>query len=336
MPQPPGIPLSTLIRGLFRGRGLHFWHMLIGAAFVLGVIFYAVFLQAPASFKSDSIVTVPKGATLSDIATMLEKEGLILSPFWFRNSIILFRGERTAMAGDYYFEKPTHVFAVARRVAFGDHRLAPLRVTLPEGTTAEEMAVILDEKIPGFNAKHFIALAKPKEGRLFPDTYFFLPTVKEEDIVLALERNFERQIATIEAQIERFGKPLGQIIVMASLLEEEARTSETRRIISGILWKRIAIGMMLQVDAVFPYILGKNTYEVTEKDLSFNSPYNTYRYEGLPPGAIANPGLDSILAAVTPIKTPYLYYLSDRAGRMYYARDFETHKVNKELYLNRR
>ena len=92
--------------------------------------------------------------------------------------------------------------------------------------------------------------------------------------------------------------------------------------------------MPLQVDAVFPYINGKNTYTLTLDDLKIDSPYNTYKYKGLPVGPIANPGIEAIKAAVTPEESPYLYYLSDRNGNMYYAENFEEHKKNKRLYLN--
>jgi UPF0755 protein len=120
---------------------------------------------------------------------------------------------------------------------------------------------------------------------------------------------------------------------MASILEAEARTTETRKIISGILWKRMEIGMPLQVDAPFQYIIGKNTFQLTTNDLKFDSPYNTYKYKGLPPGPIGNPGLDAISATVNPIKTNYLYYLSDVRGNMHYAKTFAEHVINKEKYL---
>jgi UPF0755 protein len=122
---------------------------------------------------------------------------------------------------------------------------------------------------------------------------------------------------------------------MASLVEEEARTLETRRTIAGILWKRLKLGMPLQVDAVFPYIIGKNTYELSIGDLALDSPYNTYKYAGLPPAPITNPGLDAMLAAVTPTDSPYLYYLSDRNGKMHYARTHDGHLANKAAYLGR-
>jgi UPF0755 protein len=116
---------------------------------------------------------------------------------------------------------------------------------------------------------------------------------------------------------------------MASIIEREARKSETRRIISDILWRRIELGMPLQVDAVFGYILGKSGYAPNFEDLKIISPYNTYLNRGLPPGPIANPGLDSILAAVEPKPNDWLYYLTGSDGKMYYAKTFEKHVANR-------
>ncbi|MBP9816793.1 MAG: endolytic transglycosylase MltG, partial [Candidatus Pacebacteria bacterium] len=104
--------------------------------------------------------------------------------------------------------------------------------------------------------------------------------------------------------------------------------------VSGILWNRIELGMPLQVDAVFGYIQDTQTYSPSFDDLEIESPYNTYRNKGLPPGPIANPGVNSILAAVTPTKTEYLYYLTGRDGKMYYAETFEAHKANRARYLD--
>ena len=120
---------------------------------------------------------------------------------------------------------------------------------------------------------------------------------------------------------------------MASIIEKEAHTSDDRRVISGILWERLKIGMPLQVDATFLYINGKNTYDLSVDDLAIDSPYNTYKYAGLPIGPIGNPGLDSLEAALAPMTSPYLYYLSDKSGKTYYARTFNEHKRNREKYM---
>ena len=120
---------------------------------------------------------------------------------------------------------------------------------------------------------------------------------------------------------------------MASLIEKEASGEKDRNIVSGILWKRIEKGIPLQVDAPFLYILGKESSELTKSDLSINSPFNTYKYKGLTPSPIGNPGLDSIKAAINPEDSPYLYYLHDAEGNIHYARTYSEHQKNIRTYL---
>lgn len=149
-----------------------------------------------------------------------------------------------------------------------------------------------------------------------------------------LGNRFDEQVRTIAAEIEESGRSLDDIVIMASLLEREAQSEEDMRIVSGILWKRLDEDMRLQVDAVFGYIHGENGYEPTADDLELDDPYNTYRYEGLPPTPIANPGLVALRAAAMPLESPYFYYLTGRDGLMYYGETFAEHTRNRELYLD--
>jgi len=120
---------------------------------------------------------------------------------------------------------------------------------------------------------------------------------------------------------------------MASILEKEGATTKDREMISGILWKRISIGMKLQVDAVFPYIIGVNSLQLTKAQLQTDSPYNTYTHAGLPPGPISNPSMDSIMAAITPTKSNYLFYLSDLHSVMHYCANYACQQANAAKYL---
>jgi len=309
---------------------------LVAAILLALVLIFTVFFRRPAGFPERVLVTIPAGATLNQTADLLVRERVISSPFIFKSLVLIFAPRSGVKAGDYYFEKPLGVFSTARRLAGGRFGLTPIRVTVPEGSSNKEIAEILSRRFGGFDRfdrDEFLAAANEKEGYLFPDTYFFFPNVKPLNIVEVMEDNFFKKIAALEEEIRFLGRPLKEVVIMASLLEEEARSDETRRVIAGILWKRLAIGMPLQVDAVFPYINGKNTFELTTDDLSLDSPYNTYRFAGFPPGPITNPGLSSIKAAVNPIKTPYLYYLSDRQGNMHYALTLNEHAANKNRYL---
>ncbi|MDP2593649.1 MAG: endolytic transglycosylase MltG [bacterium] len=301
---------------------------------MLGVIFYGFFFQAPKEFPEQITVRIEKGTSLTEIASVLAENKLILSSFWFTKTFALLGGETVAKAGNYFFSKPENLFSVAYRIAYADYGLPPLKITIPEGTSVVQIAAIIKNANQAFNEKNFIEMALSKEGYLFPDTYLLSPDALPEEIIEVMELNFSKKIAPLNEMVIRSGKPLSDIIIMASILEEEARSLFARRTIAGILWKRLEIGMPLQVDAVFPYIIGKNTYELTKGDLQIDSPYNTYKYAGLPIGPITNPGLQAIEAALTPIKTDYLYYLSDRSGNMYYAKHFDEHTQNRQ-YLHK-
>jgi len=168
---------------------------------------------------------------------------------------------------------------------------------------------------------------------MFPDTYFFHPGQSTETILSVFDNNFRTKMFGVQKQLAASGHTLDELVVMASILEKEASKTKDRQMIAGVLWHRIDIGMPLQVDAVFPYIIGKNTFELTTDDLKFDSPYNTYKYKGLPPGPIDNPGLDSIVAAATPIKTKYIYFLSDKNGIFHYATTYAQHMAYRKQYL---
>ena len=137
----------------------------------------------------------------------------------------------------------------------------------------------------------------------------------------------------MQEALKKSGKTLREVVIMASLLEKEAAKTEDRRMVAGILWKRISIGMPLQVDAVFPYIIGKNTFDLTRADLKVDSPYNTYKYKGLPVGPIANPGLDSMVAAMTPVKSNYIFYLTDMQSKFHFSVTYAQHLANQKKYL---
>ena len=225
------------------------------------------------------------------------------------------------------------MFGVSSRLTNGNFGLTPVRLTFPEGITTKQMSLILSDKLIDFDGEEFLKLSKDKEGYLFPDTYLFAPNTKPDEVIRVMKKNFDDKLLGINKAFSDFKKPLKDVVAMASILEAEARTTETRKVIAGILWKRLAMGMPLQVDAPFQYIIGKNTFQLTLADLKYDSPYNTYKYKGLPPGAIGNPGIDALLSAVTPTKSSYLFYLSDIRGNMHYANTFAEHVINKEKYL---
>lgn len=322
---------------ILKFRSLQPKYKYLSYIFIAMVFFASVYLymhRAPSDFPLGKVITVETGSSLQSISLNLYNLHVIRSPFFFRLSVSFLGGENKLIAGDYLLDKTEGPADLAFRITKGQFHLNTFKATIPEGWNIMQIADYLKVNLIAFDKTKFLKLAKDKEGYLFPDTYFISPTIKPEDVIKKMSDNFELKIKSVTA-LSTSTKTLKEIITMASILEEEARTTESRRMVAGILWKRISLGMPLQVDSTFLYINGKTTYELTLEDLKINSPYNTYQYKGLPPGPISNPGLDAINAALNPIKSKYLYFLSSRSGTMYYATTFEQHKKNKELYLNK-
>jgi len=274
------------------------------------VLLYFLFFSAPNNFPVGTIISIKEGASLRFISKDLEINKIIRSRVLFETFVIFFEGEKV-VSGDYLFEGKIPVFEVARRVSKGEERLAPIKVTIPEGFNVSEISKAFALKLTNFNQDKFFLEAIKKEGYLFPDTYFFLTTDTEQDVLFVMSDNFEKKIMSLRPQIIASGKTEKEIIIMASLIEKESKGDVDRGFISGILWKRLAMNMPLQVDA----------------DL------NTYKTKGLPKNPISNPGMEAIEAAVHPKSSSYLYYLHDKDGNIHYAKTFEEHKLNKGKYL---
>lgn len=301
---------------------------------VFSLLVYGSFFAPPIAFPAGEYVRVAQGQTVADIAEDFKARGIIRSQLVFSIFSKLY-GEGQIIAGEYFFPGPQSALTIVRRLTSGIFEVEPIKITVPEGTSVYGITNMLRDNVPDFDADAFYALAEEKEGRLFPDTYFIMPGEDPKAVLKMLEDNFSAQMSqgVVAVSVAAFGKSLNDVLVMASLLEKEANNSRDRRIIAGILWNRIKNDMLLQVDAVFPYLIGKNSFNITKTELQTDSPYNTYVYKGLPPGPITNPGLQAILDAVTPIHTDYVFYLSDKDGTMHYAVTYDQHLVNKRKYI---
>ncbi len=292
-----------------------------------------LYTTAPEDFNENTLVDIPSGYSLQSIGKLLRDKSIIRSPFYFSLLVAHEGKEKNIASGMYLFKEPSSVFDVAHQLSSGMHGIEMKKITIPEGTTLSEISAIISREVPSFVAEDFLRETQGKEGYLFPDTYFFFSTATSGPIVLALKENFSKKTAPFLQETIATVQDWKSIITMASLIEGEAVTHVDRKIVSQILWTRIAKGMRLQVDAPFMYTSGKGSLELSHADLQSDSPYNTYRYGGLPPTPIGNPGLDGIDAALHPATTTYLYYLSDKTGAMHYAKTFEEHKQNKARFL---
>lgn len=320
-----------------KGKRVSRWVLSAIAALILlsssaagALIAYSI---PPEDFPRGAMVRIPSGATISEIADTLADEGVIRSPLMYKLYVRLLRGDVGVQAGNYLFDVPQSVLRVAYRTVHSMEGTDRIKVTIPEGSSSREIAAIVKKAIPAFDDEAFLVLGEKNEGYLFPETYFLDEDVTPEQLVREMRGQFDKQMAEVMKTIEASPHTLQEVIVMASIIEEEANNTEDRRKISGVLWKRIEIDMPLQVDAPFYYLFGKGSSQLTLSDLATTSPYNTYKNKGLPPHAISNPGLGSILAALNPIPSDYLYYLADKTGVTHYAKTHDEHVANKAKYL---
>lgn len=302
---------------------------------------------------SDTSFIINRGESVKQIGADLKKEGLIKSKTAFE--IFVWANEKEAgfQAGEYVLSPKLNLKEIIRTLTSGETLNKERTIKIIEGWTIEDMGAYL-EKESVVSKKEFSDLAKIKleknnfsdydflkdnksgslEGYLFPDTYRIFKDATGEDIIKKMLANFGAKLnLELRAEIKKQNKTIFEIITMASLIEKEVGGEKDMKIVSGILWQRLGIGQALQLDATLSYVLNDNKTSHSQEETEINSPYNTYRNKGLPPGPIANPGLNAIKAAIYPAKTEYNYFLTTKEGKIIYSRTFEEHKLNKARYL---
>ncbi len=306
----------------------------------LGGLGYFNFLKSPVDSNGKvQAFVVAKGETASDIASRLEKKGLIRSAMVFK---YVYKQNPNAKieAGDFKLSPAMSVNEIISNLEKG---AVDRWVTLLEGWRVEEMANKLNQEL-GIDKKEFLAAAK--EGYMFPDTYLFNKDATAETIASILENTFDtRYTDDLKQKISAKGLTATQGVILASIVEREARSDEVRTKVASILLKRFKIGMVLNADATVRYAkdtqdlkagkkIDKFWQAISQDDYqSVVSPYNTYLHAGLPPGPICNPSLSSLKAvANADSSTPYLFYYHDSAGNSYYATTLEEHNRNVSLH----
>ena len=305
----------------------------IAALVLVWLSMYGLLLSPPFAFPRGEIVVISQGSSLPAITKQLVDANILAHPLVFTIFIRALGSAGALHAGAYSFPAPENSLTVAWRIINGETKTAQLTLTMIPGMTAQQLSAIVARKFSDISASQFLSASQPYEGYLFPDTYAFLPDATPVQIVAKMRTQFDKQIAPQQAAIIASGHSLSEIVIMASIVEREAATPIDKKIVAGILWNRIARGMPLQVDAVFGYIEARSTFAPSLQEITTDSPYNTYLHKGLPPGPISNPGMDSLIAAINPTKSNYVYYLSDRNGNLHYAVTFAQQLANQRLYL---
>ena len=309
-------------------------------------------IAVPADSHNSQTATfqVKKGESVKTIAANLRQENFIKSEFWFETYVWYKKQGSNLQAGEYALSPDLSIPEILQIITGG--RVVPneTSITFPEGFTVKQIearlqdsglasaAGLAGQKIDGFQVQYkFLSEVSPNaslEGFLFPDTYRFKKDVSQDEIIKKFLENFDRKLQPDwRAEIERQGKSIYQIVTMASIVQQEALNTDEMPTIAGIFWNRLSIGMPLQSDVTVNYATGKKLRQVTDADLKFDSPYNTYMYKGLPPAPIANPGVEAIKAAIYPKASDYLYFLHPLNSSAVYSKTLDEHNKNKAKYL---
>lgn len=330
------------------------WHWALGIGLLVLIGVGIVGWQAnrllfhPITFSKPRPVIVPRSATLSQLAPRLEQKDIIPSAFALRVYAKLQHKENKLKAGEYQVSGKMSPVQILDLLNSG--RVVSFWVTIPEGKWADEIGTFLAPRWPEA-ARELPALASQPdrwrgrypflegntlEGYLFPDTYLLSKGASAENIVNAmLTACKERCWDVYQQHPPADGRTFYQVLTLAALVEAEAKVPAERPIIAGVYMNRLKKGMKLQCDASVLYAHHRRLTRVLFRDLEIDSPYNTYKYPGLPAGPICNPGAASFRAALTPATVPYLYYVAknDGSGGHIFSQTAAEHNAARQRYL---
>lgn len=319
-----------------------------GAVFALAALVFVValafsYLTMPVSSTADAksvLVTVPQGMGAGAIADLLEREGVVRSGRHFHLFSRLSGADKNLQAGDYLLSTDLSLPDIVQRMQHG--RVEPQTVMIPEGLHLRQIADLLARE--GLvDRERFLEVAQdetlvypaggpiPKpvsslEGYLFPDTYQFVPSMTEEQIVrVMVDRFVQAAMPLLRKGRAPQGMSVHDVVTLASIVEKEALLRREMPVIASVFLNRLAIDMPLQADPTVAYLFDEHRSRLLFADLEIPSPYNTYRNKGLPPGPIASPGLHALQAVLQPEQTEYLFFVARGDGTHVFTRTFNEH-----------
>jgi len=285
--------------------------------------------------KSEGALIVSKNALVKDIATSLKENNFILDPIGFSFIVRLKGEEKNLRSGQYYLSDVHTVFDIIDTLKKGVFP-EEIKVTIPEGFTVKDIAEKLYKKGVIENKNLFIEDAQRYEGYLFPDTYMFTENMESSDVIKKMRKRFIEMLPkNMEEKAKEKKLTLEQIVILASIVERETRFDEDRPLAASVFLNRLAAGMKLDADSTIVYILPEHKEWLSKEDYEIDSPYNTYKYAGLPPGPICNPGVKSIIAVVSAPATDYYYFMTKPDGKAIFERTLEEHNRDIAKYYGR-
>lgn len=307
--------------------------ILISAIAAVVIIIGLKSLSAPGPLSEEKVLIIENGMGGGQIASKLDQENIISSPFLFK-AAIKFMGTGTLKAGEYRFEQGIPMVEVLGKLETGD--VIQRQITIPEGLTSHEIVRILNktEKLEGNIEKI------PPEGSILPETYSYslgdTRQGKIEQMQKKMQETLDELWATRDHDLPIQTKE--EAIILASIVEKETAVASERKRVAGVFVNRLNKNMPLQTDPTVIYAITKGDHKtggqgplgrrLLKKDLQIDSPYNTYKYPGLPPGPIANPGKDAIAAALNPEKNDYIFFVADGSGGHIFAKTLDEHNYN--------
>ncbi len=330
------LKFKSILLPLFAGVIIFTWA-------VAGLFYYQATVSVGESTETVILIITP-GATLKQISRDLKDLNLIKNASAFRLLANIRQKQTHIQVGEYQLNQSMLPIDILKSITSGKTVLHP--ITIPEGYRILEIAELLSKKI-SINKDEFIRESRNKdliknlkitskslEGYLFPETYHFSKHTSEKKIIQTMLNTFQQRMKTkkIQDQIQNSNMSLHEIITLASLIEKETGMNGERKHISSVFHNRLKRKMRLQTDPTVIYSIENFDGNIRKKDLNIDSPYNTYRYNGLPPGPIANPGIKSIVAALNPIKTNHLYFVSKKDGSHQFSSSLKEHNRAVQKY----
>jgi UPF0755 protein len=324
--------------------------LIIGVAFLLLVFLFlafGLFCITPAKHGAPTqLIIIKEGLSLKDVADELDRRGIVTNGLLFEMWAKFMGASRLIKAGEYRLGPGMAPIRILKKLKKGE--IISHAVTIPEGLTKGQIAELLAEKVL-VDKRQFLLLSQrgelldrygmsvpSLEGFLYPETYHFARGLSAPSVIDTMIQRFWHVIDPLRDRIEGSGMTLFQVITLASIVEKETGNPKERPLIASVFLNRMKKGMRLESDPTVIYGLDQFNGNLTRKDLETYTPYNTYKIKGLPPGPIANPGLESITAVLHPARTEYLYFVSKNDGSHHFSKTLSEHNRAVRTYQKHR
>ncbi len=310
--------------------------LMLASAILVGGYWRDAYVAQPSPDARVVEFVVEHGDTLKAVADKLKEQGVIGSKLAFEFFVRMAGKGGAIQAGSFELKPGTNFDDLVKLLS--DAQANDVQITIPEGYTAGQIGALVHEALPQITESAWKKAAGGQEGFLFPDTYRFHEDATAAGVVEKLRATFDQRLAEAGAKPGADGKYAHgftekEFVTLASIVEREVRGPEDMAMVADLFLKRLDMDMALQADSTVNYVTGGTNPSISLKDTELDSPYNTYKNRGLPPGPISNPGLNALKAVQSPKKNPYYYFLTTPAGEVKYARTYDEHLANKAKYL---